>query len=451
MDHLRYIPMTEEDKGEMFKTIGISHLEELFMDIPEEVRMTGDMSLPPALDETSLMKELNRLAGLNRNIKEYPSFLGAGVYEHYIPSVVNHMLLRSEFYTAYTPYQPEISQGELQGIFEFQTMIAELTGMELANSSMYDGPTAFAEAAMMSAGHTKKKKILVSETVHPESIQVLKTSAKGQNLDVLVVPEKEGHTDIDQLKALYGSDVASVLVQSPNFFGQIEDLGAIESIAHQEKSLFIVSTNPLSLGLIKPPGAFGADVVIGDAQPFGIPAQFGGPHCGFFAVTRKLMRKVPGRLVGQTEDLDGRRGFVLTLQAREQHIRRDKATSNICSNQALNALAASITMSALGKKGIREMAEQNIQKARYAKRALEAKGLSICYTGPFFNEFVVKTPVHAEEACERLLKEGIIGGLPLNRFFTERTHEMLVAVTEIRSKEEIDLFAEVMGGIHNAN
>lgn len=451
MDQLRYIPMTAEDKEEMFKTIGISHLESLFEDIPDEVRMTGDMSLPPALDETNMMKELNRLAGLNRHMKEYPSFLGAGVYEHYIPSVVNHMLLRSEFYTAYTPYQPEISQGELQGIFEFQTMIAELTGMDLANSSMYDGPTALAEAAMMSAGHTKKKKILVSETVHPESIQVLKTSAKGQNLEVIIVPEKDGHTDMDQLSSSYDSDVASVLVQSPNFFGQLEDLGAIEKIAHQEKSLFIVSTNPLSLGMIKPPGEFGADVVTGDAQPFGIPTQFGGPHCGFFAVTRKLMRKVPGRLVGQTEDIDGRRGFVLTLQAREQHIRRDKATSNICSNQALNALAASITMSALGKKGIREMAEQNMQKARYAKSALEKQGLSIRYKGPFFNEFVIETPVTAVEASNRLLEEGIIGGLPLDRFFPERSHEMLVAVTEIRSKEDIDRFAEVMGGITDEN
>lgn len=445
MDQLRYIPMTEEDKQDMFQTIGIQHLEELFADIPDEVRYKGDMNLLPALDETNLMNEMSRLAGLNKHTKEYPSFLGAGVYEHYIPSVVNHMLLRSEFYTAYTPYQPEISQGELQGIFEFQTMIAELTGMEIANSSMYDGPTALAEAAMMSAGHTKKKKILVSKTVHPESIQVLKTSAKGQNLEVIEIDHSNGQTDLDHLKNLYADDIASVIVQSPNFFGQLEDLKSIETIAHKEKSLFIVSCNPLSLGMIKPPGHFEADVVVGDAQPFGIPMQFGGPHCGFFAVTKKLMRKVPGRLVGQTEDLDGRRGFVLTLQAREQHIRRDKATSNICSNQALNALAASISMSALGKEGLRDMSRQNMHKARYAMKQLQAHGLEAVYTGPFFNEFVVKTKEPAEETVNKLLHEGIIGGLPLNRFFPEKENEMLIAVTEIRSKADIDRLAEVMG------
>lgn len=445
MDQLRYIPMTEEDKQDMFKTVGIKHLEELFADIPDEVRFKGEMSLLPALDETNLMKEMSRLAGINKNTKEYPSFLGAGVYEHYIPSVVNHMLLRSEFYTAYTPYQPEISQGELQGIFEFQTMIAELTGMEIANSSMYDGPTALAEAAMMSAGHTKKKKILVSKTVHPESIQVLKTSAKGQNLEVIEIDHVDGRTDLDQLKDHVQDDIASVIVQSPNFFGQLEDLEAIENITHQEKSLFIVSCNPLSLGMIKPPGQFGADVVVGDAQPFGIPMQFGGPHCGFFAVTKKLMRKVPGRLVGQTEDLDGRRGFVLTLQAREQHIRRDKATSNICSNQALNALAASISMSALGKEGLKEMSRQNMHKARYAMKKLQEHGIETVYSGPFFNEFVVKTKEPADETVRKLLDDGIIGGLPLKRFFPEKENEMLIAVTEIRTKADIDRLAEAMG------
>lgn len=447
MDKYRYLPMTEKDQQEMLDTIGVSHLEELFEDIPNEIRFKGDLNIEKALDETSLVKEMTRLAEKNRHLKEYPSFLGAGVYEHYIPSVVNHMLLRSEFYTAYTPYQPEISQGELQGIFEFQTMICELTGMEIANSSMYDGPTALAEAAMMSAGQTKKKTILVSKTVHPEARQVLKTSAKGQNLTVIEIDEKDGVTDLDHLKSEYNDDTASVILQYPNFFGQIEDLEAAEKIAHQGKSLFVVSSNPLSLGVLQPPGEYGADVVVGDAQPFGIPTQLGGPHCGYFAVTKKLMRKVPGRLVGQTTDDHGQRGFVLTLQAREQHIRRDKATSNICSNQALNALGASIAMSALGKNGLREMAEQNVQKAHYARKQLEKNGVEVVTEKPFFNEFVVRLPKPVKEVNEKLMAEGIIGGLDLSRFYENKENDMLVAVTELRTKDEIDKFASVLGGV----
>lgn len=447
MEKFRYLPMTEKDQRDMLDTIGVSQVEELFQDIPEEVRFKGDLNIEKGLDETSLIKEMSRLANKNKNIKDYPSFLGAGVYEHYIPTVVNHMLLRSEFYTAYTPYQPEISQGELQGIFEFQTMICELTGMEVANSSMYDGPTALAEAAMMSAGHTKKKTILVSKTVHPEARQVLKTSAKGQNLHVIEIDDKDGMTDLDHLKAEYNDDTATVIVQYPNFFGQIEDLEAIEEITHQEKALFVVSSNPLSLGVLQQPGHYGADVVVGDAQPFGIPTQLGGPHCGYFAVTKKLMRKVPGRLVGQTTDDHGQRGFVLTLQAREQHIRRDKATSNICSNQALNALGASIAMSAIGKKGIKHMATQNVQKAHYAKKKLQEEGVEVLTEQPFFNEFVIKLPKAIKDVNKELLNHDIIGGLDLSRFYKEKENLMLVAVTELRTKEEIDQFASVLGGV----
>lgn len=443
----RYLPMTEQDEKEMLKAIGIEDKEELFSNIPKEVRFKGKLNIEEALDETSLLREMNRLASNNINIKEYTSFLGAGVYEHYIPSVVDLLLMRSEFYTAYTPYQPEISQGELQAIFEFQTMVCELTGMDIANSSMYDGPTSLAEAAMMSAGHTKKKTILVSKTVHPEARDVLKTSAQGQRLNVVEIDEKDGVTDIEALKKAYDDDTACVIVQYPNFFGNIEDLRTIEQIAHEKKSLFVVSSNPLSLGVLQPPGEFGADVVVGDVQPFGIPTQLGGPHCGYFAVTKKLMRKVPGRLVGQTTDDKGQRGFVLTLQAREQHIRREKATSNICSNQALNALAASITMTLLGKHGVKEMALQNIKKTHYAKETFKKHGIEVVYDHPTFNEFVIRLPKPVEEVNKELLNHKIIGGFDLSRYYDDKENMMLVAVTELRTKEEIDKLATILEGV----
>jgi glycine dehydrogenase subunit 1 len=444
----RYLPMTEQDKQEMLKTIGVSSIDELFEDIPERVRFKGEYNIKKAKSEPELMKELSKMAAKNADLKTNVSFLGAGVYDHYIPVIVDHVISRSEFYTAYTPYQPEISQGELQAIFEFQTMICELTGMEVANSSMYDGGTSLAEAAMLSAGHTKNKKVLVSSAVHPESREVLKTYAKGQYIEVVEIPAVNGVTDLQALEKEMEDDVACVIVQYPNFFGQIEPLKDIERIAHTGKSLFVVSSNPLALGVLTPPGAFGADIVVGDVQPFGIPAQFGGPHCGYFAVTSKLMRKIPGRLVGQTTDEDGRRGFVLTLQAREQHIRRDKATSNICSNQALNALAASVAMTALGKKGVKEMAIQNIAKAQYAKDVLKSKGFTIAFEGPFFNEFVVKLNKPVQEVNKKLLEKGIIGGYDLGRDYPELEQHMLIAVTELRTKEEIDTFAEELGDSH---
>ncbi len=444
----RYLPVTEQDKKEMMESIGVNSIEELFADIPEKVRFKGEIDLKEALSEPGILKELGRMASKNVNSGEYTSFLGAGVYEHYIPSVVDHIISRSEFYTAYTPYQPEISQGELQAIFEFQTMISELTGMDLANSSMYDGPTALSEAAMMSAGQTKKKTILVSKAVHPEAREVIKTNAKGQNLTVVEVEIEDGVTNLDDLSQKYNDETACVVVQYPNFFGNVENLAEIEKIAHSKKGLFVVSSNPLALGVLKPPGKFGADIVVGDAQPFGISAQFGGPHCGFFATTKKLMRKVPGRLVGQTTDDQGQRGFVLTLQAREQHIRRDKATSNICSNQALNALAASVAMSALGKAGIKEMALQNIQKANYAKKSFINNGFTVAFSkNAIFNEFVIKLSKPVKEVNEILLQQGIIGGYDLGRDFSEFENHMTIAITELRSKEEIDNLISALEGV----
>ncbi len=444
----RYLPMTEEDKQQMLQTIGVQSIDELFSDIPESVRFQGEYNIKPAKSEPELMKELMALAEKNADMKTHTSFLGAGVYDHYIPTIVDHVISRSEFYTAYTPYQPEISQGELQAIFEFQTMICELTGMDVANSSMYDGGTALAEAALLSAAHTKKKKVLLSSAVHPEYRDVVKTYAKGPGLEVVEIPYKNGVTDVDALQKEMNEDVACVIVQYPNFFGQIEPLKDIEPIAHAHKGMFVVASNPLALGVLTPPGQFGADIVVGDAQPFGIPTQFGGPHCGYFAVKSALMRKIPGRLVGQTTDEEGRRGFVLTLQAREQHIRRDKATSNICSNQALNALAASVAMTALGKNGVKEMATMNIQKAHYAKETFVNHGFDVVFTGPFFNEFVIRLNKPIAEVNKKLLEKGIIGGYDLGRDYAELQHCMLIAVTELRTKEEIDTLVKELGDCH---
>ncbi|MFD2759394.1 aminomethyl-transferring glycine dehydrogenase subunit GcvPA [Lentibacillus juripiscarius] len=445
----RYLPMTENDKQEMLDVIGVDSTEALFSDIPEKVRFKGELNLKKPANEASLKKELAGMAAKNANLSEYSCFLGAGVYDHHILSVVDHVISRSEFYTAYTPYQPEISQGELQAIFEFQTMICELTGMEVANSSMYDGGTALAEAVTLSAGQTKRDKIIVSKTVHPESRAVIHTYAKGQNLEIIEIDHKDGQTDLGQLQNEMDENTAGVVVQYPNFFGQIEPMQEINSIIRQQKkTMFIASSNPLALGYLTPPGDFGADIVVGDTQVFGIPAQFGGPHCGYFATTDKLKRKVPGRLVGQTTDEEGERGFVLTLQAREQHIRRDKATSNICSNQALNALASSVAMTSIGKHGLRKMAVLNMQKARYLKQKLQEAGIPAAFDGPFFNELAVKLSENVTSVNERLLDSGIIGGYDLEKAYPELKGHMLIAVTEIRTKAEMDTFVKEVRDIH---
>ncbi|SIT81912.1 aminomethyl-transferring glycine dehydrogenase subunit GcvPA [Edaphobacillus lindanitolerans] len=444
----RYLPMTETDKKEMLGTIGIESIDELFADIPEKVRFQRDYDIKPALSETDLLKEMTALAAQNADSRSHASFIGAGVYDHYKPVIVDHVISRSEFYTAYTPYQPELSQGELQAIFEFQTMICELTGMAIANSSMYDGGTSLAEAGTLAAGHTRRKKLLISEAVHPEYRDVVRTYAAGQSIEVVDIPLKDGKTDEDALASMIDGDTAAVMVQYPNFFGQIEDIGRFADMAHEHKALFVVSANPLALAVLTPPGKLGADITVGDAQPFGIPESFGGPHCGYFAVTEKLMRKVPGRLVGETTDEEGRRGYVLTLQAREQHIRREKATSNICSNQALNALAASVAMTALGRQGVREMAIQNISKTRYAIEAFKNAGFDVKFKGPSFNEFVVDFKEPVGQVNRRLLDSGIIGGYDLGLTYPELQGHALIAVTEKRTKEEIDAFVQEMEAIH---
>ncbi|TXL67958.1 aminomethyl-transferring glycine dehydrogenase subunit GcvPA [Cerasibacillus terrae] len=444
----RYLPMTEDDKQKMLDTIGINTTDELFSDIPSSIRLSEPLNLKKPANEPALKKELTKMAGKNANLIDYTSFLGAGVYDHFIPSVVDHVISRSEFYTAYTPYQPEISQGGLQAIFEFQTMISELTGLPIANSSMYDGGTALAEAVTLSAGQTRKNKVLVSKAVHPESREVIQTYARAQHIEVVEIDIKDGKTDLHHLEELLDDEIAGVVIQYPNFFGIVEPLAKVnELIKQKKKTMFIVSSNPLALGYLTPPGEFGADIVVGDTQVFGIPAQFGGPHCGYFATTKKLMRKVPGRLVGQTVDEDGKRGFVLTLQAREQHIRRDKATSNICSNQALNALASSVAMSSIGKHGLKQMAVLNMQKARYAKQKLDELGLKTIFDEAFFNEFVIELPVSVQKVNEQLFDKGFIGGYDLGFFYPELKNHMLLAITEIRTKEEIDTFVEELGAI----
>lgn len=448
MSH-RYIPLTEKDKQEMLQTIGAKSIGELFGDVPSDILLNRDLNIAESEAETTLLRRLNRIASKNITKETHTSFLGAGVYDHYAPSVVDAMISRSEFYTAYTPYQPEISQGELQAIFEFQTLICELTDMDVANSSMYDGMTSFAEACILAFSQTKKNKIVVSKGLHYQALQVLHTYAETRKEFEVVEIDLDGTvTDLKKLEAAVDDDTAAVAVQYPNFYGSIEDLEKIHSFIEDKKALFIVYANPLALGLLTPPGSFGADIVVGDTQPFGIPAQFGGPHCGYFATTKKLMRKVPGRLVGQTQDDEGNRGFVLTLQAREQHIRRDKATSNICSNQALNALASSIAMSALGKQGIYDIAVQNIEHANYAKQQFIKKGFEVL-DGTSFNEFVVKFDKPIQQVNEELVKYNIIGGFDLGVVSDDFKNHMLIAVTELRTKDEIDTFVEKAGELND--
>ncbi|MCQ1331134.1 aminomethyl-transferring glycine dehydrogenase subunit GcvPA [Staphylococcus aureus] len=448
MSH-RYIPLTEKDKQEMLQTIGAKSIGELFGDVPSDILLNRDLNIAEGEAETTLLRRLNRIASKNITKETHTSFLGAGVYDHYAPSVVDAMISRSEFYTAYTPYQPEISQGELQAIFEFQTLICELTDMDVANSSMYDGMTSFAEACILAFSQTKKNKIVVSKGLHYQALQVLHTYAKTRKEFEIVEIDLDGTvTDLKKLEAAVDDETAAVAVQYPNFYGSIEDLEKIHSFIEDKKALFIVYANPLALGLLTPPGSFGADIVVGDTQPFGIPAQFGGPHCGYFATTKKLMRKVPGRLVGQTQDDEGNRGFVLTLQAREQHIRRDKATSNICSNQALNALASSIAMSALGKQGIYDIAVQNIEHANYAKQQFIKKGFEVL-DGTSFNEFVVKFDKPIQQVNEELVKYNIIGGFDLGVVSDGFKNHMLIAVTELRTKDEIDTFVEKAGELND--
>lgn len=441
----RYLPHTESDVKQMLESIGAQSIEDLFKDIPENLRLKRELDLPGPMSEMELASHMKDLAAANKSIDELVCFLGAGAYDHYIPSIVKHLAMRSEFYTAYTPYQPEISQGTLQAIFEYQTMICNLTGMDVSNASMYDGATACVEAAMMAVESTRRDSVIVSSTVHPEVRKVLKSYMRFRNVKVIEVDIADGVTDSEKLKALMGSDVAGVIIQNPNFFGIIEDLTDVERIVHENKSLFINYVDPISLGILKSPSEYGADIVVGEGQSLGNSLNYGGPYLGFLAATSKLVRKMPGRIVGQSNDVDGKRAFVLTLQAREQHIRRYKATSNICSNQGLNALIAAIYMITMGKKGLREVAVLCTQKAHYALERLTKTGkYKQLFNKPFFKEFAVTSPVESKKVNSELLKHNILGGYELEKDYPELKNSLLICVTEKRTKEQIDKLAEVM-------
>lgn len=436
----RYIANTEHEKTEMLKEIGIDNIRDLFKAIPDSVYLTKALNIPDNISEVDLLKSLKALSEKNKNLDNYTCFLGAGAYDHYIPTVIDSLISRQEFYTAYTPYQPEISQGTLQSIFEYQTMICELTGMQVSNASMYDGATALTEAAIMACEATKRTEILIAKSVHPESRKILNTYSKYRNISIVEVGYKNGQIDVEDLKSKINDNTAALLLQSPNFFGIIEDIVSVETLVHNNKSLLVVSADPISLAILESPGKLGADIVVGEAQALGTPISYGGPYLGFFATTEKLMRKMPGRIAGQTVDSNGKRGFVLTLQTREQHIRREKATSNICSNHALNALMATIYLTVLGKEGLRKLANLCIQKSHYAyKELLNTGKFTEVFTAPFFKEFVVKSEEAVNSLNDKLFNDKIIGGYSIEKDYDEINNGWLVAVTEKRSKEEIDL------------
>lgn len=443
-----YIPATHEDEQKMLKACNVSSIDDLFSDIPDDLKLNRDLNLDESKSELEVSEIITKMA--DKNIDDLTCFLGAGAYDHYIPSLIKSITSRSEFYTAYTPYQAEISQGTLQSIFEFQSMIAEITKMDIANASMYDGATAAVEACIMAVGKTRRNKIVVPKTVHPETRQILKTYLQFKDVEVVEVDydREYGTTDLNKLKEVVGEETACILVQNPNFFGVIEDVDEIGSIARDNKAMYVMSVNPITLSILKSPGEVGADIAVGDAQPLGNSLNFGGPYVGFLAIKSGLIRKMPGRVVGQTVDADGKRCYALTLQTREQHVRREKATSNICSNQGLNALIASIYLATMGKKGYQEVAMQNMQKSHYAyKKFDESKNFEPVFKGKFFNEFVVKSPMPVDELNEKLLENKILGGYDLGKDYEELKGCVLMCVTEKRTAKEIDNLVNLMEGM----
>lgn len=436
----------------MLEAIGLKSAEDLFDSIPQDLLLKRPLNTPAALSEIELLNRFEKMGRRNAAARR-PSFLGGGAYSHYIPTIVDHIISRSEFFTAYTPYQPEISQGTLQTIFEFQTLVCQLTGMEVANASMYDGSTALAEAVLMAERVTRRSKVIATSSVHPQYLEVVHTYVQHAGIDLEVVPfdAQTGQSAMALAKAV-DDHTAALVVQSPNFFGCVEDLSALADAAHAKGALLVVAvTEAMSLGLLKSPGACGADIVLAEGQSFGVPLSFGGPYVGLFATRDKYARQIPGRLVGEAYDKKGHRGFVLTLATREQHIRREKATSNICTNEGLIALAATVYLETMGRRGIQEAAHQCLQKAAYAaSRIASLEGFSLPFSGPRFNEFVVRGPLDAGELLARLGKEkGIEGGIPLWRFFSDQPNDFLVCVTEINSREEIDSLVDGLQSVSN--
>ncbi len=427
-----YLPNTDADRSAMLREIGVSSIEGLFQDIPERFRR-AHFNLPSPLSELELKKELHQLAGRNVSLDNYACFLGAGSYRHFIPSTVDHITGRSEFYTAYTPYQAEVSQGTLQAIYEYQSLVCQLTGMEVSNAGMYDGGTAAAEAAIIACVMTKRSKVAVLTTVNPVYREVIDTYARGRNLSVEIV---ESNSSLS-------SDCACLIIQQPNFFGYFEEVETYVQKAHDIGALLIAIVDPISLGMFKPPGDYGVDMAVAEGQPLGIPTSFGGPYLGIFACRQEYVRQMPGRIVGKTVDVDGKPGYVMTLVTREQYIRRERATSNICTSEALMALAAAVYLATLGKRGLKQVAELCYHKAHYAAEAIgRLKGYSLVFQRPFFKEFVIRCPVAPYEINEALFKEGIIGGLDISHIID---NSMLLCVTEMNTKQEIDKLVEILG------
>ncbi len=444
---MTFIPHTESDRREMLQAIGVASVEELFADVPESLRFP-ELDLPSTISEMEVLDELQALADQNVDAHKFGSFLGAGAYDHFIPSVVRELLRRGEFYTAYTPYQPEVSQGTLQAIFEFQSMICHLTGMEVANASVYDGATALAEAVNMALTHhrSERNRVVMGPTIHPQYREVVETYMRGNEVEI--VGEDMFRQGPEALAELVNEDTAIVAVQYPDFLGHINDYAPVGERAREVGALFCVVVNPIALGLLKPPGEFGADVVVGEGQPLGIPLSYGGPYLGLFATKEELVRRMPGRLVGETTDVRGQRGYVLTLTPREQHIRRARATSNICTNQGLMALAATVYLSALGKHGLRRVAELCYHKAHYlAERIDELEGFSLWNKRPFFHEFVVEAPASIPALNQRLLEKGMIGGYDLGAWRDEFQNHMLLAVTETNTRDGLDLFIDSLAEV----
>jgi glycine dehydrogenase subunit 1 len=441
---MTYIPHTDAERERMLRAIGVERMEDLFAEIPQELRFRGLLNLPRGMDEIALRAHMQRLASHNMDTSKCVCFLGAGIYDHFAPAVIEAILSRGEFLTAYTPYQPEVSQGILQAMFEYQTMICRLTGMEVSNASMYDGATALAEAALMAWHHTGRRRIVMSQGIHPHYRRVVRTYANAADLEVQEALCAEGVTSVD---APIPDDAACVLWQHPNFYGNLEPMAELTALAHARGALAIVAVDPIALGILKPPGEYGVDVVVGEGQPLGLAMGFGGPLLGFYACKEEYIRRLPGRIIGETVDVEGRRGFVMTLRTREQDIRRERATSNICTNEALMALAAAVYLSTMGKQGLRKVANLCLQKAHYlANRLTELPGVELVYPqARFFKEFVVSLPRSAEEVAQALLP-GYLAGLPLSRYEAGREHHLLIAVTEKRTRQEMDEFVHALRG-----
>jgi len=442
----QYIPHTGNEQLKMLNEVGIASFEELLESIPEDLRYQGDLPLPPVKSEIEHKRDVQKIIGGDASTDSHISFLGGGSYDHFIPHIVDVLISRSEFYTAYTPYQAEVSQGTLQAMYEYQSMICELTGMDLANSSMYDGSSAMAEACLLAARHTRRKKILISKSVNPVYVDVAKTYAHYQGLEFEMIDLADGVTNLDSLVAKLDATVAGVVIQNPNFTGGLEDLGSIKASIDDPKVQLIAVVNPISLNILEAPGKQGVDIVVGEGQSLGNHLSFGGPYLGFMAVKEPLIRKVPGRVAGESIDARGERAFVMVLRTREQDIRRERATSNICTNQGLNALAACIYMSTLGKNGLRKVAELCTQKAHYLAKAIDSiDGYSV-ETKTFFNEFMIQVPGSAENLVAKAAEAGFFIGVSLKQFDLDQNDKLLIAVTEKRSKLELDSLVEFLEG-----